>query len=310
MKRGRRLRPCFSDRRKLFTESSPPFGVGRPLVVRLLRLERVDCRRELDHRLRRAPHAFEMGLKPRRSGRVSDHDQIVVLRAFTTRAEVRRSTVQDRPGLPAQSPGRHGALRGQHGGRGLHARGQSGARRHRCRERRRSPRIRLRSRVDGSSRRPRPDQIAGRSRSGARGQRRRDVERSAPRIGSGAPSSSPTTRDSSASATTLSAGFTPSASSTSSFPPTTGNATPSKSRGACSGGSIVSSRRSSSRPARNARPNSEPVSIASSNGELDTRPSTGFSSAFSPTSTNSCACSSDRRFLSTPTRPKTTFAPA
>ena len=47
----------------------------------------------------------------------------------------------------------------------------------------------------------------------------------------GAPSSSPTTPDSSASATTLCAGFTPSASSTSSFPPTTGSATPSKSRG-------------------------------------------------------------------------------
>jgi len=55
--------------------------------------------------------------------------------------------------------------------------------------------------------------------------------RSAPRTGSGAPSSCPTTPDSSASATTPSAGFTPSASSTSSFPPTTGSAAPSKSRG-------------------------------------------------------------------------------
>ena len=47
--------------------------------------------------------------------------------------------------------------------------------------------------------------------------------RSALRIGSGAPSSSPTTPDSSASATTRSVGFTPSGSSTSSFPQTTGS---------------------------------------------------------------------------------------
>ena len=55
--------------------------------------------------------------------------------------------------------------------------------------------------------------------------------RSAPRIGSPAPSSSPMTRGSSASATTRCAGFTPSVSSTSSSPPTTGSAALSKSRG-------------------------------------------------------------------------------
>jgi hypothetical protein len=55
--------------------------------------------------------------------------------------------------------------------------------------------------------------------------------RSAPRTGSETPSSCPTTRDSSMSATMLCVGFTPSASSTSSFPPTTGRAAPSRSRG-------------------------------------------------------------------------------
>jgi Transposase IS66 family len=56
----------------------------------------------------------------------------------------------------------------------------------------------------------------------------RSGARSAPRSGSAAPSSSPTTPDSSASVSTRCAGFTPSASSTSSFPPTTASATPSK----------------------------------------------------------------------------------
>ena len=60
-------------------------------------------------------------------------------------------------------------------------------------------------------------------RSRARGQRSgRCAARSAPRIGSPAPSSSPMTRGSSASATTRCVGFTPSVSSTSSSPPTTG----------------------------------------------------------------------------------------
>ena len=68
---------------------------------------------------------------------------------------------------------------------------------------------------------PDPVRVASEARCGAR---------SAPRIGS-APSSSPMTRGSSASATTRCAGFTPSVSSTSSSPPTTGSAALSKSRG-------------------------------------------------------------------------------
>jgi hypothetical protein len=70
-----------------------------------------------------------------------------------------------------------------------------------------------------------PDPVRAASEGAARG------ARSAPRIGSAAPSSSPTTPDSSTSANTLSVGFTPSASSTSSFPHTTGSAAPSRSPG-------------------------------------------------------------------------------
>ena len=54
----------------------------------------------------------------------------------------------------------------------------------------------------------------------------------------------------------------------------------------------------------------EPASTASSNAEPDTPRSTGSSSASAPTRTNSCACSSGPRFPSTPTHPKTTFAPS
>src|SRR5271165_3030127 len=73
---------------------------------------------------------------------------------------------------------------------------------------------------------------------------------------------------------------------------------------------MASSKRSGSPRARNARPNSKPASTASSNAEPDTPPSTGSSNDCSPTRTNSCACSSGRRFPSTPTHPKTTSAPS
>ena len=70
-----------------------------------------------------------------------------------------------------------------------------------------------------------PDPVRVASEGAARG------ARSSPRTGSQTPSSCPTTPGNSTSAITRSVGFTPSASSTSSFPPTTHSATPSRSRG-------------------------------------------------------------------------------
>ena len=147
---------------------------------------------------------------------------------FTTDS---RRSAQDRANRASrcltQSSGRNGALCGQRGGGRLHARGQPGARRHRCAKPSRSPRIRLRGRLAGAFARARPDRIAPHPRSRARRQRRRGswgAITAEDRLA--APSFSPTTPDSSVSATTPCAGFTPSVSSTSSFPPTIGSAPP------------------------------------------------------------------------------------
>ena len=65
-----------------------PIGATRKV---LLRLERVDRRPELDHGLRRIPHALEMRLELRRRARVADHNEVVVLCVLAARAEIRRA---------------------------------------------------------------------------------------------------------------------------------------------------------------------------------------------------------------------------
>ena len=76
----------FSANRELeiFDASTAPAWGGLQAARRgcqaLLRLQRLDRRAELDPRLRRVPHAFEMRLKLLLRRRVADHDEVVVLR--------------------------------------------------------------------------------------------------------------------------------------------------------------------------------------------------------------------------------------
>ncbi len=63
----------------------------------LLRLQRIDRRRELNHRLRRVPHALKVRVELRGGVGVADHDQVVVLFVLAARAEVRRARPQNLP---------------------------------------------------------------------------------------------------------------------------------------------------------------------------------------------------------------------